>query len=59
MSENAILLIFGILFLIGSFCFSAIVCMIYEALFPKHIDKIMDWLDVPTDNWDEWDDLIY
>ena len=59
MSENAILLIFGILFTIGSICFSAIVCMVCEALFPNHIDKFMDWLDIPNDNWDEWDDLIY
>ena len=52
MSENAILLIFGILFVMAFFGLAAIVCFILEFFFPNQIEKLDEWLDIPTDNWE-------
>lgn len=56
MSENAILLIFGILFIMVFFGLAAIISCVVEFLFPTQIEKLEEKLDIPTD---EWDELIY
>lgn len=47
MSENAILLIFGILFIIAFFSLAAIICEVCEIFFPTQIERLMNWLDIP------------
>lgn len=47
MSENAILLIFGILFTIAFFGLAAILCRVCEIFFPTQIERLMIWLDIP------------
>ena len=59
MSENAILLIFGILFIMVFFGLATIASCVFETLFPTQIEKLEEKLDIPTDDWDEWDELIY
>lgn len=54
MSENAILLIFGILFIIAFFGLAVILCRIFEFFFPHQAEKIMNWLNIPTD--EEWEE---
>lgn len=48
MSENAILLIFGILFIIAFFGLAAIICEVCEIFFPTQIERLINWLDIPT-----------
>ncbi len=59
MTENAILLIFGILLILAFVGLAAIVSCTVEFLFPTQIEKLEEKLDIPTDDWDEWDELIY
>lgn len=59
MTENIILLIFGILLILAFFGLAAILTFVFEFLFPTQMEKLDDWLDIPTDDWDEWDELIY
>lgn len=59
MTENAILLIFGILLILTFFGLAAITSCVVEFLFPTQIEKLEEKLDIPTDDWDEWDKLIY
>lgn len=54
MSENAIFLIFGILFIIAFFGLVAILCGIFEFFFPHQAERIMTWLNIPTD--EEWEE---
>ena len=50
MSENAILLIFGAMFIVGFFSLSAIVSSVLEKF--DFIDKIAEKLNIPMDNWE-------
>lgn len=59
MTENAILLIFGILFILAFVGLTAITTCVAEFLFPTQIEKLEEKLDIPTDDWNEWDELIY
>jgi hypothetical protein len=52
MSENAILLIFGIYFIMAFFGLAAILCGIFEIFFPTQFERFMNWLDIPID--EEW-----
>jgi hypothetical protein len=54
MSENAILLIFGILFIMAFFGLAAILCGIFEIFFPTQFERLMVWLDIPID--EEWEE---
>ena len=54
MSENAILLIFGILFILAFFGLAAILCGICEIFFPTQTEQLMIWLDIPID--EEWEE---
>ena len=54
MSENAIFLIFGILLTIAFFGLVAILCRIFEFFFPHQAERIMTWLNIPTD--EEWEE---
>ena len=47
MSENAILLIFGILFIMAFSGLAAILCEVCEKFFPIQIERLMNWLDIP------------
>ena len=47
MSENAILLI-GILFIMAFFGLAAILCEVCEKFFPIQIERLMNWLDIST-----------
>lgn len=54
MSENAILLIFGILFIMAFFGLAAILCGICEIFFSTQIERLMIWLDIPiNEEWEE------
>lgn len=59
MTENVILLIFGIIFIMAFFGLAAIASCVFETLFSTQIEKLEEKLDIPTDDWDEWDELIY
>lgn len=59
MNENTILLIFGILLIMAFVGLAAITSCAVEFLFPTQIEKLEEKLDIPTDDWDEWDELIY
>lgn len=59
MTENAIFLIFGILLILAFVGLAAITSCVVEFLFPTQIEKLEEKLDIPTDDWDEWDELIY
>ena len=52
MTENAILLIFGILFIMAFFGLAAILCGVCEIFFPTQIERLMIWLDISTN--EEW-----
>ena len=54
MSENAILLILGILFTIAFLGLAAILCKVCEIFFPTQIEQLMNWLDIPID--EEWEE---
>lgn len=54
MSENAILLIFGILFIMAFFGLAAVLSEVCENLFPTQIERLMIWLDIPIDK--EWEE---
>lgn len=54
MSENIILLIFGILFIIAFFGLAAILCGVCEIFFPTQIERLMIWLDISTN--EEWEE---
>lgn len=49
MNENAILLIFGIYFIVAFFGLAAILYGICEIFFPTQIERLMIWLDIPID----------
>jgi hypothetical protein len=53
MSENVILLIFGILCIVAFFGLAAILCRICEIFFPTQTERLMIWLDIPIDK--EWE----
>ena len=54
MTENAILLIFGILFIMAFFGLAAILCGVCEIFFPTQIERFMTWLDIPiNEEWEE------
>ena len=53
MSENAILLIFGILFIMIFFGLAALLCLICEIFFPKLFDRLEKWLNIPDDEWEK------
>ena len=54
MTENAILLIFGILFIMAFFGLAAILCGVCEISFPIQIERLMIWLDIPiNEEWEE------
>ena len=59
MTESTTLLIFGILLILAFFGLAAILTCVFEFLFPTQIEKLEEKLDIPTDDWDEWDELIY
>ena len=50
MTENAILLIFGAMFIVGFFSLSAIISSVLEKF--DFIDKIAEKLNIPMDNWE-------
>lgn len=52
MSENAILLIFGILCIVAFFGLAAVLTCVFEFLFPNQMEKLDEWLDIPTDDWE-------
>lgn len=54
MSENAILLIFGILCIVAFFSLAAILGELCEIFFPTQIERLMIWLDIPID--EEWEE---
>ena len=54
MSENIILLIFGTLFIMAFLGLAAILCGVCEIFFPTQIERLMNWLDIPTD--EEWEE---
>lgn len=54
MSENAILLILGILFIMAFLGLAAILCKVCEIFFSTQIERLMNWLDIPTD--EEWEE---
>ena len=54
MTENAILLIFGILFIMAFFGLAAILCGVCEIFFPTQIERLMIWLDISTN--EEWEE---
>lgn len=53
MTENFILLICGIFFIMFFFGIAAILETVVEFLFPEQLNKLMIWLDIPTDDWEE------
>ena len=54
MSENVILLIFGILFIMAFFGLAAILCEVCEKIFPIQIERLMNWLNISTnEDWKE------
>lgn len=53
MNESTVLLIFGILFIMAFFGLAAILTCVFEFLFPNQMEKLDEWLDIPTDDWDE------
>lgn len=54
MSENAILLIFGALFIMVFLGLAAIICKVCEIFFPTQIERLMIWLDIPiNEEWEE------
>lgn len=54
MTENAILLIFGILSIMAFFGLAAILCGVCEIFFPTQIERLMIWLDISTN--EEWEE---
>lgn len=54
MTENTILLIFGILLTTTFFGLVAIIYRIFEFFFPRQAEKIMTWLNIPTN--EEWEE---
>ena len=54
MSENAILLILGTLFIMAFLGLAAIICKVCEIFFPTQIERLMIWLDIPID--EEWEE---
>ena len=54
MSENAILLILGTLFIMAFLGLAAIICKVCEIFFPTQIERLMIWLDIPTN--EEWEE---
>ena len=57
MTENAILLIFGILFIMAFFSLAAILCRVCEIFFPIQIEQLMIWLDISTN--EEWEEPYF
>ena len=55
MSENVILLIFGILFIMAFFGLAATICEVCEMFFPTQIERLMNWLNIPIN--EEWEEL--
>ena len=54
MTENAILLIFGTLFIMAFFFFFTILCGVCEIFFPIQIERLMIWLNIPiNEKWEE------
>lgn len=53
MSENAILLTFGIFCIMAFFGLAAFLCLICEKFFPKLFDRLEKWLNIPNDEWEE------
>lgn len=54
MTENAILLILGTLFIMAFLGLAAILCGVCEKFFPTQIERLMIWLDIPID--EEWEE---
>lgn len=54
MSENAILLILGTLFIVAFFGLATILCGVCEICFPIQIERLINWLDIPiNEEWEE------
>ncbi|MDD7752935.1 MAG: hypothetical protein PUJ51_00255 [Clostridiales bacterium] len=54
MTENAILLILGTLFIMAFLGLAAIICKVCEIFFPTQIERLMIWLDIPiNEEWEE------
>ena len=54
MTENAILLILGTLFIMAFLGLAAIIYKVCEIFFPTQIERLMIWLDIPiNEEWEE------
>lgn len=55
MTENAILLIFGIIFIMAFFGLAAILSWVLSTFCPKVIEKIDYWIGIDDDaDWEEY-----
>lgn len=53
MNENITLLIFGIFLIMAFLGVAAIICYALDYFCPNIMEKINEWLDIPSDEWDE------